>query len=288
MISFDGGKIYSSFLNIMGGFCTGSEFWMVTWPYQQFWQQSPFLSWRAFAALKLALFVLHQSYLCIHLLLLLIYIYVYIAFVPNLSASSFSFTQRGWGKRAIFFESPDAFMLKILLSLSLNYDGKASYQSELRDSLNIEERWRERKRTFDSFFYFGGKPVKEDWNPADLPIMRSREERGGFVLYSTTTRKRKKSCLPDAIKSTATDCITWERRGERWREEENCPADELHHSRCFFTRPSTRFFVTQLLFKSGKDAYLESLKAARMLERLVSLMLCSWNVIHVERERPAT
>ena len=120
------------------------------------------------------------------------YIYVYIAFVPNLSASSFSFTQRGWGKRAIFFESPDAFMPKILLSLSLNYDGKASYQSELRDSLSIEERWRERKRTFDSFFYFGGKPVKEDWNPADLPIMRSREEGGGFVLYSTTTRKKKK------------------------------------------------------------------------------------------------
>lgn len=249
MISFDGGKIYSSFLNIMGGFCTGSEFWMVTWPYQQFWQQSPFLSWRAFAALKLALFVLHQSYLCIHLLLLLIYIYVYIAFVPNLSASSFSFTQRGWGKRAIFFESPDAFMPKILLSLSLNYDGKASYQSELRDSLSIEERWRERKRTFDSFLF---------WWETRQRGLKSRgfanhafKRREGRICFVFDNNSKEKSCLPDAIKSTATDCITWERRGERWREE-NCPADELHHSRCFFTRPSTRFFVTQLFFKSGR------------------------------------
>lgn len=58
-----------------------------------------------------------------------------------------------------------------------------------------------------------------------------------------------------------------------------------HHSRCFFTRPSTRFWNPNFSSREEEDAYLESLKAARMLERLVSLMLCSWNVIHVEKDR---
>ena len=180
-----------------------------------------------------------------------IYIYVYIAFVPNLSASSFSFTQRGWGKRAIFFESPRRFHAEnpAIPFTKLWWKGIVSIRIE---GFTQHRREVKVKKTYVWFiFILVGNPSKR----IEIPrICQScvQEKRGGFVLYSTTTRKRKKSCLPDAIKSTATDCITWERRGERWREEENCPADELHHSRCFFTRPSTRFFVTQLLFKSGR------------------------------------